>query len=66
MKLQKKNLDMIVANDVSAAGAGFDVDTNIVRFLFADGRIEELELMGKDQVAQRLLDEVVQLRQAKG
>lgn len=60
-KLRKKNLDMIVANDVGADGAGFDVDTNIVRFLFADGRIEELELMGKDRVAQRLLDEVAQL-----
>ena len=61
-KLQQKNLDMIVANDVGAEGAGFDVDTNIVRFLFAGGQVEELELMSKEQVAQRLLDEVVQLR----
>ncbi|WP_072905623.1 bifunctional phosphopantothenoylcysteine decarboxylase/phosphopantothenate--cysteine ligase CoaBC [Malonomonas rubra] len=64
-KLQKKNLDMIVANDVSAEGAGFDVDTNIVRFLFADGRVDELELMKKEQVALRLLDQVEKLWKAK-
>lgn len=64
-KLQKKNLDMIVANDVTAEGAGFDVDTNIVRFLFADGRIEELALMPKEQVAQKLIQQVVRLWRAK-
>lgn len=64
-KLQKKNLDMIVANDVSAEGAGFDVDTNIVRFLFADGRVEKLDLMKKEQVALRLLDQVELLWRTK-
>ncbi len=64
-KLQRKNLDMVVANDVTSTGAGFDVDTNIVRFLFADGCVEELGLMTKAQVANQLLDRVVTLRQAK-
>ncbi len=57
-KLISKNLDMIVANDVSAPGAGFDVDTNIVRFLYPDGRVEDLELMSKTEVADQLLDRV--------
>lgn len=57
-KLISKNLDMIVANDVSAAGAGFDVDTNIVRFLYRNGSAEQLELMSKAAVAEQLLDRV--------
>ncbi len=61
-KLKRKNLDMIVANDVSCQGAGFDVDTNIVRFLYADGRIEELDLMKKSEVANQLLDRIISLR----
>ncbi len=64
-KLKRKNLDMIVANDVSREGAGFDVDTNIVRFLYADGRVEELDLMAKSAVAEQLLDRVVSLRQGQ-
>lgn len=63
-KLEKKNLDMIVANDVSREGAGFDVDTNIVRFIYADGRVEELDLMAKSEVAGQLLDRVVVLRKS--
>lgn len=57
-KLQEKNLDLIVANDVTQAGAGFDVDTNVVRLLFRDGSLEELPQMSKDEVAQRLLDRI--------
>lgn len=64
-KLQKKNLDLIVANDITRDGAGFDVDTNIVRLLHANGRVEELELMSKEQVAQQLLDRVAVLWKAK-
>jgi phosphopantothenoylcysteine decarboxylase/phosphopantothenate--cysteine ligase len=64
-KLKKKNLDLIVANDITQVGAGFDVDTNIVRFLHADGRVEELEKMSKAMVAQRLLNQVVALWKAK-
>jgi len=50
-KLQKKNLDLIVANDITRDGAGFDGDTNIVKFLSADGQVEELEQMSKKEVA---------------
>lgn len=60
-KLTKKNLDMIVANDVTQAGAGFDGDTNIVRFLSADGAVEELPQMSKQAVAEALLDRVAAL-----
>ena len=58
-KVNKKNLDMIVANDVSAAGAGFNTDTNIVKFLYADGRLESLDIMPKTDVANRILDEAL-------
>ncbi len=58
-KLNKKNLDMIVANDVTLDGAGFDGDTNIVRFLTADGSVEELPQMTKEGVAELLLDRIV-------
>jgi phosphopantothenoylcysteine decarboxylase/phosphopantothenate--cysteine ligase len=61
-KLTGKNLDMIVANDVSAPGAGFGVDTNIVRLLYRDGTKEELPLLSKEEVAMAILDRVVTLR----
>ena len=64
-KLQKKNLDMIVANDVTHPGAGFDADTNIVRFLHADGQVEELEMMSKHRVAKQLLNRVSTLWASK-
>ncbi len=64
-KLQKKNLDLIVANDVTAAGAGFNSDTNIVKFLYPDGRVESLEKMAKTEVARRLLAAALALKQAK-
>jgi phosphopantothenoylcysteine decarboxylase/phosphopantothenate--cysteine ligase len=57
-KLEAKKLDMIVANDISAADAGFGVDTNRVTFLFADGRVIELPLMTKLEVAYAVMDEV--------
>jgi phosphopantothenoylcysteine decarboxylase/phosphopantothenate--cysteine ligase len=64
-KLQKKNLDMIVANDVTRSGAGFNSDTNIVRFLHADGQVEEFEIMTKARVASQLLKRVALLWKAK-
>ena len=64
-KLQQKNLDMIVANDITAPGAGFGADTNLVRLLHADGHIEELELLSKKRVAHKLLDRVQKLWRAK-
>ena len=56
-KLQKKHLDMIVANNLKTQGAGFGVDTNVVTILTPQ-ETRELPLMGKDQVAQRLLDSI--------
>lgn len=64
-KLRSKRLDMIVANDVTEEGAGFDVDTNIVTMLFPRGRPKPMEKMPKRDVANRVLDEVVTLRKAK-
>lgn len=64
-KIIKKNLDMIVANDVTAAGAGFNADTNIVKFLFPDGKVMSLEQMPKKEVAEKLLDTVMQLKNSK-
>ena len=55
-KLRKKNLDMIVANDVTLSGAGFNADTNIVKLLYPDGEICSLEQMSKTKVANILLD----------
>ncbi|MBW6510725.1 MAG: bifunctional phosphopantothenoylcysteine decarboxylase/phosphopantothenate--cysteine ligase CoaBC [Desulfuromonadaceae bacterium] len=60
-KLEQKNLDLIVANDISQEGAGFDGDTNIVRLLYRGGRIEELPLMTKEAVANQLLDRILGL-----
>jgi phosphopantothenoylcysteine decarboxylase/phosphopantothenate--cysteine ligase len=65
-KLREKRLDFIVANDLSQPGAGFDVDTNIVTLVFPDGHTKPLEKMSKLDVAQRILDEVVAIRQEAG
>jgi phosphopantothenoylcysteine decarboxylase / phosphopantothenate---cysteine ligase len=62
VKLKEKRLDMLVLNDVSKPGAGFDYDTNIVMFLYPSGEIEEFDLMSKDMVADTILDRVVGLR----
>jgi phosphopantothenoylcysteine decarboxylase / phosphopantothenate---cysteine ligase len=61
-KLTAKNADLIVANDVTAEGAGFDLDTNIVTLFSRDGRDLALPKMSKSEVAQRILDEVLRLR----
>jgi phosphopantothenoylcysteine decarboxylase/phosphopantothenate--cysteine ligase len=60
-KLMKKNLDLIVANDVKQSGAGFQTDTNIVKILDRAGGIEELPLMDKMDVAGRILDRAKRL-----
>lgn len=57
-KLNGKNLDMIVANDVGLADAGFNVDTNRALLLFRDGSSSECGLMSKDQLAGTILDHV--------
>jgi phosphopantothenoylcysteine decarboxylase / phosphopantothenate---cysteine ligase len=61
-KLVAKNADLIVANDVTAEGAGFDHDTNIVTLFSRDGRDLALPKLSKSEVAQRILDEIVRLR----
>lgn len=60
IKLKKKNLDMIVANNVKVAGAGFGTDTNVVTFITEDS-IERLEIMSKESVAMKLLDRLIAL-----
>jgi phosphopantothenoylcysteine decarboxylase/phosphopantothenate--cysteine ligase len=57
-KLSAKNLDLIVANDLTREGAGFDVDTNIVQLIFRDGTIKALPLLSKLEVARTILDEL--------
>lgn len=61
-KLEKKNLDMIVANDVSKPQAGFNVDTNLIKLLKRDGSVEELPLMSKKALAYEILQRVMALR----
>jgi phosphopantothenoylcysteine decarboxylase / phosphopantothenate---cysteine ligase len=61
-KLREKQLDLMVANDVTQPGAGFDFDTNIVTLVFPDGRAKPLEKMSKLDVANLILDAVVELR----
>ena len=58
-KLQGKNLDMLVANDVTLTGAGFQSDTNIVKLLFADGRVEDLPQMLKSKLAVEIWHRIV-------
>jgi phosphopantothenoylcysteine decarboxylase/phosphopantothenate--cysteine ligase len=61
-KLEAKNLDLIVANDVTAAGAGFGGETNAVVLLRRDGQRRDVPLASKREVAERILDEVIALR----
>ncbi len=60
-KLQRKNVDLMVANDVGQPGAGFDVETNVVRILDPTGGVEEVPLLSKREVADRILDRVATL-----
>ena len=59
-KLRRKNLDMLVANDVTLPGAGFESETNIVKLFYQDGSMEELPQMSKRQLAGILLDRIQQ------
>lgn len=59
-KLKKKNLDMIVANNVKVAGAGFGTDTNVVTFITKDST-QQLEIMSKENVAMKLLDRLLEM-----
>ena len=57
-KLTKKNVDMIVANNLKVKGAGFGTDTNIVTLITAE-EVKELDILSKDKVAEKLLDEIL-------
>jgi phosphopantothenoylcysteine decarboxylase/phosphopantothenate--cysteine ligase len=65
-KMIQKNMDLIVANDITQAGAGFQAETNIVKILDRQGGAEDLPLMDKKRVADRILDRVKTLRKKKG
>ncbi len=60
-KIQKKNLDLIVANNVKMAGAGFGTDTNIVTLIHKDGELEQLPMMTKQEVAKSVFDRISEL-----
>ena len=60
-KLQRKRCDLFVANDITATDSGFEVDENKVTFIDKNSKIEELPLMSKREVADRILDRVIDL-----
>lgn len=62
-KLNEKNLDIVVANDITAPGAGPEVETNIVTLLYRDGKSETLPCLSKHEVAREILRRVAQLLQ---
>ena len=64
-KAKRKNLDFIVANDLTQEGAGFAVDTNIVSIVFPDGEIKNLGKMSKENVAKVILEEVIRKLHSK-
>ncbi len=64
-KLLEKNLDLIVANDLTKPGAGFGSDTNQVKIFYPSGQVKDLPLMTKEEVAQAILDDVVKLLKQK-
>ena len=61
-KMEKKDLDIVVANDITAKGAGFNTDTNIATILVRTGAEIDLPLMSKREMADKILDEIVKLR----
>jgi phosphopantothenoylcysteine decarboxylase/phosphopantothenate--cysteine ligase len=65
-KLESKQADLIVANDVTAEGAGFDHDTNVITLYFRDGSEKAYPRMPKIDAAQRILDQLRALRQTMG
>ncbi len=60
-KIITKNLDFIVANDITVPGAGFGTDTNIVKIIYRDDRVENLPCLSKNEVAHLILDRVVKI-----
>ena len=64
-KIKKKGCDLLVANDISRADAGFNVDTNSVYLVTPDGEVEEIPLLSKREIAAQILDRVEKLRNEK-
>jgi phosphopantothenoylcysteine decarboxylase/phosphopantothenate--cysteine ligase len=62
-KLKRKNLDLVVANDITKTGAGFNIDTNIASIITRENSLD-LPLMPKRQLADVILDEIIKLRKA--
>ena len=61
VKLTKKNIDMVVANNLKVAGSGFGTDTNVVTMISKEEEIE-LELLTKEEVAHKILDQILKLK----
>jgi phosphopantothenoylcysteine decarboxylase/phosphopantothenate--cysteine ligase len=61
-KLREKNADLIVANDILKPGAGFGEDTNIVYFVDKWGKVQELPIMTKTEVAERIFDKIIEIK----
>jgi len=61
-KMKNKNLDMIVANDISRSDVGFGTEDNQVTVILKNGTKEPLPKMGKDEVADALLDRIISLK----
>jgi len=57
-KMEDKNVDLIVANDLARKGAGFEGDTNVISILDREGGLQELPLMDKKDAADRILDRI--------
>ena len=57
-KLEKKNADMIIANNLKVDGAGFGTDTNVITLITRD-EVKEYEIMGKDEVAKTIVDYIL-------
>ncbi|MDP2799284.1 MAG: bifunctional phosphopantothenoylcysteine decarboxylase/phosphopantothenate--cysteine ligase CoaBC [Deltaproteobacteria bacterium] len=64
-KLQEKNLDLIVANDITVPGAGFGFDTNQVKIITADGEVIDSPLLDKEEIAYIILDKVLEVLQRR-
>jgi phosphopantothenoylcysteine decarboxylase/phosphopantothenate--cysteine ligase len=65
-KLKRKNADLFIANDVSVPGAGFEAETNIVHFVYRDGRTEELPKAAKPEIARMIFDKIIELKSSTG
>lgn len=61
-KLKRKNADLFIANDVSLPGAGFEAETNIVHFVYRDGKTEELPGAAKSEIARKIFDKILELK----